>query len=58
MTILGHHYIGGRRSASASNNPLFNLDAVTGERHPVSFFEAPGTEVAAVRAAQIGVATS
>jgi NADP-dependent aldehyde dehydrogenase len=52
MTILGHHYIGGRRSACASNKPLFSLDAVTDERHAVSFFEASGAEVlAAARAA-------
>ncbi|MFM0342104.1 hypothetical protein [Paraburkholderia fungorum] len=31
MSILGHHYIGGRRSVCVSNNPLFSLDAVTGE---------------------------
>ncbi|RDJ99587.1 aldehyde dehydrogenase (NADP(+)) [Paraburkholderia lacunae] len=47
MTTLGHHYIGGRRSACASNRPLFSLDAITGERHAVSFFEASDAEVAA-----------
>ncbi|MFM0221847.1 hypothetical protein [Paraburkholderia dipogonis] len=43
MSILGPHYIGGRRSACASINALVGLDAVTGE---------------AVRAAQIEEATS
>ncbi|MFL9913558.1 hypothetical protein [Paraburkholderia sp. RL17-337-BIB-A] len=43
MSILGHHYIGGRRRACAPNSALFSLDAVTGE---------------AVRAAQIEEATS
>jgi hypothetical protein len=44
MTILGHPYIGRRRSACRSNNPLFSLDAVTGERQAVSFFEASATD--------------
>ncbi|MFM0004878.1 hypothetical protein PQR57_28120 [Paraburkholderia dipogonis] len=43
MSILGHHFIGGRRGACASINTLAGLDAVTGE---------------AVRAAQIEEATS
>jgi hypothetical protein len=44
MTILRHHYIGRRHSACPSNNPLFSLDAVTGERQAVSFFEASATD--------------
>jgi hypothetical protein len=43
MTILEYHYIGGLRSACASNHALEGLDAVAGE---------------AVRAAQIEEATS
>jgi hypothetical protein len=31
MSILGHHYIGGRRGARASIKTLVGLDAVTGE---------------------------
>jgi NADP-dependent aldehyde dehydrogenase len=45
MTILGHHYIGGKRSAQG--NLLYSVDAVTGELHPVSFHEATAAEVAA-----------
>ncbi|CAG9185568.1 aldehyde dehydrogenase (NADP(+)) [Cupriavidus pinatubonensis] len=45
MTILGLHYIGGKRLAAGT--PLNSVDAVTGERHPVSFHEATDAEVAA-----------
>jgi hypothetical protein len=30
MSILGHHFIDGRRSDCASNTPLFRLDAPAG----------------------------
>ncbi|WER45481.1 aldehyde dehydrogenase (NADP(+)) [Cupriavidus sp. WKF15] len=46
MTILGHHYIGGRRSA-ATGHPIHSVDAVTDKRHPVSFHAATEAEVAA-----------
>jgi NADP-dependent aldehyde dehydrogenase len=45
VTILGHHYIAGRRVASGS--PLYSVDAVTGERYPVAFYEATAAEVSA-----------
>nr|WP_315591740.1 aldehyde dehydrogenase (NADP(+)) [uncultured Cupriavidus sp.] len=46
MTILGLHYIGGERAASAGT-ALYSIDAITGERHPVSFHEATEAEVVA-----------
>lgn len=45
-TVLGHHYIGGRRVAQASGQ-LRSVDAITGEMHPVLFCEASAAEVAA-----------
>lgn len=51
MMILGHHYIAGERHAAGT--PLHSVDAMTGERYPVSFFEATELEVtAAAQAAQ------
>ncbi|MEM5384829.1 aldehyde dehydrogenase (NADP(+)) [Paraburkholderia phymatum] len=49
--ILGHHYIAGERHAAGT--PLHSVDAITGERYPVSFYEATQAEVtAAAQAAQ------
>jgi NADP-dependent aldehyde dehydrogenase len=51
MNILGHHYIGGKRSAAGS--PLYSVNAVTGEQYPVSFHDATEAEVdAAAQAAE------
>lgn len=51
-SVLGHHYIGGRRIAQGDDQ-LRSVDAITGEMHPTLFFEASPTEVAAAaRAAQ------
>lgn len=44
MTILGQHYIGGKRTAAGK--PLYSIDAITGERYPASFHEATAEEVA------------
>ncbi|SIT44181.1 Alpha-ketoglutaric semialdehyde dehydrogenase [Paraburkholderia piptadeniae] len=49
--ILGHHYIAGERHAAGT--PLHSVDAITGERYPVSFYEATQAEVTtAAQAAQ------
>lgn len=50
-TILGHNYIGGRRSANGTLQ-LHSLDATTGEPLPGTFFQASEAEVdAAAKAA-------
>jgi NADP-dependent aldehyde dehydrogenase len=52
QTILGHHYIGGERSAMGTITQQ-SLCATTGEPHPVAFYQATEQEIdAAVAAAQ------
>lgn len=48
MTIpfTGHQYIGGLRSALGKRK-LHSIDAITGDAHPIPFFEATAEEVAA-----------
>ena len=43
-TLLGHNYIGGRRSANGTLQ-LQSLDATTGEPLPGTFFQATEAEV-------------
>lgn len=46
IPLIGHQYIGGLRSALGKSK-LHSIDAITGDAHPVPFFEATAEEVAA-----------
>jgi alpha-ketoglutaric semialdehyde dehydrogenase len=52
ISILGHNYIGGRRSAEGTTTQD-SISAANGERYPLPFYEATGAEIdAAVAAAE------
>src|SRR6476469_3287627 len=52
ISILGHNYIGGRRSGQGAVTQR-SVSAATGEAHPLPFLEATGAEIdAAVAAAE------